>query len=124
MTKALGYALLEWSPCQAFPPPASWEFSVASRRARRARADGCAPAIPPSRSRLRHFGRVVHLLWLQITGVFFLFFALAGGLACWREYQAWQAGKIGPGKMVLAACFALVFLWFGVSSFWRAKRKA
>ncbi|HEX9118918.1 MAG TPA: hypothetical protein VF840_00110 [Terriglobales bacterium] len=72
----------------------------------------------------RHFGRVVHLLWLQITGVFFLFFALAGGLACWREYQAWQAGKIGPGKMVLAACFALVFLWFGVSSFWRAKRRS
>jgi hypothetical protein len=72
----------------------------------------------------RHFGRVFHLLWLQITGVFFLFFALAGGLACWREYQAWQAGKIGPGKMVLAACFALVFLWFGVSSFWRAQRRS
>ena len=40
---------------------------------------------------LRHFGRVLHLLWLEITGVFFLFFALAGGLACWREYLKWQA---------------------------------
>ena len=72
---------------------------------------------------LKHFGRVVHLLWLQITGVFFLFFALVGGLACWREYQAWQAGKIGPGKMVLAAGFAILFLWFGVSSFYRASKK-
>jgi hypothetical protein len=71
-----------------------------------------------------HFGRVLHLLWLEIAGVFFLFFALAGGLAFWREYQGWQAGKIGPGKAVLAGCFALVFFWFGVSSFWRARRKA
>jgi hypothetical protein len=72
----------------------------------------------------RHLGRVVHLLWLQIAGVFFLFFALAGGLACRREYLQWQAGKIGPGKMVLAACFALLFLWFGVSSFYRAQRRS
>jgi len=54
--------------------------------------------------------------------VFFLFFALAGGIAWWREYQAWQAGKIGPGKMALAGCFGLLFLWFGLSSFWRAGR--
>ncbi len=73
---------------------------------------------------LRHFGRVLHLLWLEITGVFFLFFALAGGLAFWREFQKWQSGKAGPGKMVLAACFAGVFLWFGVSSFYRAKTRS
>ena len=71
----------------------------------------------------KRFGRVLHLLWLEITGVFFLFFAFAGGVACWREYQVWQAGKIGPGRMALAGCFALLFLWFGASSFWRARRK-
>jgi len=70
-----------------------------------------------------HFGRVLHLLWLQIAGVFFLFFALVGALALRREYHAWHAGQIGPGKMILAACFALVFFWFGVTSFLRAKRK-
>ncbi len=71
-----------------------------------------------------HFGRVLHLLWLQITGVFFLFFALAGSAAAWKEYRAWSAGKIGPGRMALALAFAVVFAWFGVSSFWRAGRKA
>jgi hypothetical protein len=70
-----------------------------------------------------HFGRVLHLLWLQITGVFFLFFALAGGIACWREFLKWQHGDIGPGKMILAAGFAIVFLWFGLSSFWRASAR-
>jgi hypothetical protein len=77
-----------------------------------------------ARIMFQHFGHVLHLLWLEITGVFFLFFALAGGLAFWREYQAWQAGKIGPGKAALAAGFALVFLWFGASSFWRTRRKS
>ena len=73
---------------------------------------------------LRHLSRVLHLLWLEITGVFFLFFALAGGVACWREYVKWQAGTIGPGRTLLAACFGIIFLWFGLSSFYRAKRKS
>jgi hypothetical protein len=72
---------------------------------------------------LRHFSRVLHLLWLQITGVFFLFFALAGGIACWREYLKWHAGAIGAGRMILAGCFAVVFLWFGLSSFWQAQAR-
>ena len=76
-----------------------------------------------ARITLQHFGRVLHLLWLEITGVFFLFFGLAGAVAFRREFQAWQAGKIGPGKAALAAAFTLVFFWFGVSSFWRAKRR-
>lgn len=77
-----------------------------------------------ARITFQHFGRVLHLLWLEITGVFFLFFALVGALACWREFQKWQAGKIGPGKTALAFCFAALFLWFGVSSFYRTRRKA
>ncbi len=65
-------------------------------------------------------GQVLHLLFLQVAGVFFLAFATAGGIAAWREYHKWQAGRIGPGKMYLAAVFCALFLWFAVSSFWRA----
>jgi len=68
--------------------------------------------------------KAAHVLWLQITGVFFVFFALAGGVAFWKEYRAWAAGKIGPGRALLALCFGLTFAWFGVSSFWRAKRRS
>ncbi len=68
--------------------------------------------------------KAAHILWLQIAGVFFVFFALAGGIAFWKEYRAWGAGKIGPGRWVLALCFCLTFAWFGVSSFWRAKRRS
>jgi hypothetical protein len=72
---------------------------------------------------LRSFLRVVHLLWLQITGLFFILFAVAGAVAFRGEYHQYQLGRAGPGKAVMALCFALVFAWFGVSSFWRAQRR-
>ncbi len=68
-------------------------------------------------------GHVLHLLFLQVAGVFFLAFAAGGGSAAWREYHKWQAGQIGPGKMYLAGVFSALFLWFAVSSFWRAGKK-
>lgn len=67
--------------------------------------------------------QVLHLLFLQVAGVFFLAFAAGGGIAAWREYHKWSAGQIGPGKMYLAAAFGALFLWFAVSSFWRAAKK-
>jgi hypothetical protein len=71
-----------------------------------------------------HFARVLHLLFLEVAGVFFLAFAAGFGFGAWREYHKWSAGLIGPGKMLLATAFAGLFLWFGVSSFWRAGRKS
>ena len=67
--------------------------------------------------------RVLHLLFLQITGVFFLVFAMGGGFATWRGYRYYKAGIMGPGRVILAGCFATVFLWFAITSFWRAQRK-
>ncbi len=68
--------------------------------------------------------RAAHVLWLQITGVFFVFFGLAGGIAFWKEYRAWEAHRAGPQRAVLALCFGLMFTWFGVTSFVRARRKS
>jgi hypothetical protein len=68
-------------------------------------------------------GRVLHLLWLQVTGFVFLSIALTAGLAFRREYTLYHAGGIGPGKAYLAAFVTLLFLWFGISSFWRANKK-
>ena len=68
-------------------------------------------------------GRVLHLLWLQVTGFVFLTIALTAGFALRREYLHYRAGNIGPGKVYLAAGVTLMFIWFGLSSFWRAGRK-
>jgi hypothetical protein len=71
----------------------------------------------------RASGRVLHQLWLEVTGVVFLIMALSFGGATVKEYGKYQAGLVGPGRVVIAICFTVTFAWFGVSSFWRVKRK-
>jgi len=69
------------------------------------------------------FGRVLHQLWLEVTGFVFLVLAGIGGIALSREYVKYQAGKAGPGRMLVAVCFCVTFGYFGLSSFWRVRRK-
>lgn len=69
------------------------------------------------------FGRVLHQLWLEVTGFVFLAMAGIGGIALSRELGKYHAGKAGPGRVVVAACFCLTFGYFGLSSFWRVRRK-
>ena len=71
----------------------------------------------------RSMGRVLHVLWLEVTGLLFAVLAVVGGGAAVRQYHRYQAGASGPGKVVLAAVFALIFAYFGLSSFWRSRRK-
>jgi hypothetical protein len=40
-----------------------------------------------------------------------------------KEYGKYHAGRAGPGRVAVAICFTVAFGWFGVSSFWRVKRK-
>jgi hypothetical protein len=69
-------------------------------------------------------GRVLHQLWLEVTGLVFLVMATSGGVALVHEYARYQAGKIGFGRVALAICFTATFAWFGVSSFWRGRQKS
>jgi hypothetical protein len=68
-------------------------------------------------------GRVVHVLWLEVTGLLFLTLAAVGGGAAVRQYHRYQVGAAGAGKAALAAAFALVFAYFGVSSFWKSRKR-
>ncbi len=71
---------------------------------------------------LRSLGHTLGVLWQQVTGVFFLAFALAGAYAAIREYHAYLQGRMGPGRAILAAAFALLFGYFAMSNFARAGR--
>jgi len=68
-------------------------------------------------------GRVLGQLWLEVTGFVFLALAGIGLLAFVREYGKYHAGRAGSGRTILAACFMVLFGWFGLSSFWRIRRK-
>ena len=77
------------------------------------------------RATARSFGRVLHQLWLEVTGFTFLAMAGVGAMAGVREYGKYQSGHAtGPGRLLLAVCFTVSFTWFGLTSFWRVKRKA
>lgn len=72
----------------------------------------------------RSFGRAAHQLWLEITGLFFLIMALSFAGATFREYEKFHAGGVGFGRIAITVGCTLTFGWFGLSSFWKARRKS
>ena len=76
------------------------------------------------RATARSFGHILHLLWLEVTGTVFLAMAGIGGIALTREYAKYTAGRATAGRLAIAVCFTLTFAWFGLSSFWRVRRKS
>ena len=73
---------------------------------------------------VRHTGRVARILWLEVTGFLFLCLAVIGAAAGFREYRHYVRGEAGFGKVAVAAVFTLMFLYFGVNSFWKSRRQA
>jgi hypothetical protein len=74
------------------------------------------------RATVGHFAAVARQLWHEITGVIFLAFAGFGVVALVKEILAYRAGGVGSNRVAVAAGFTLVFGWFGVSSFWKARK--
>lgn len=72
---------------------------------------------------LRSFGRAANQLWLEVTGTLFLSIAAFGVIALVREYSRYQAGHAPLSRVAVAVAFTLTFGWFGLSSFWKVRRK-
>jgi predicted tellurium resistance membrane protein TerC len=94
---------------------------IAGQQVKRSRIYGAV--LNGARATLGHFGRVAHQLWLETTGFLFLAFAAVGLVALVREYVAYHAHRGTSGHIVMAAAFSVMFGWFGVSSFWKARSK-
>lgn len=71
----------------------------------------------------RAFGGVLHVLWLEMMGLVFLVMAASGVAATAHEYGKYRAGAGSSGHVAAAMVFTVTFAWFGVSSFWRVKKK-
>ena len=76
-----------------------------------------------ARATARSFGNVLHQLWLEMVGVLFLVMALSFTSASVKEYGKYHAGQVGAGRVAVTICFAVTFAWFGVTSFWRVRKK-
>jgi hypothetical protein len=94
---------------------------VASQQAGRSRTLRAAKQAAATTARA--FGRVLHQLWLEVTGVVFLLMALSFAAASVKEFSKYHAGQAGPGRVALALGATAAFAWFGLSSFWRVRKK-
>jgi hypothetical protein len=71
----------------------------------------------------RPFRRVGGILWLEVTGVFFLLFALVFARGLWQAIVDYPHTSDHRPLWITAGVIA-VFLYLGVSSFWRAHRRS
>lgn len=76
-----------------------------------------------ARATMSHFARIARQLWLEVTGFVFVAFAAVGLVEGMKEYAAYHAGKAAASRVAAAAGFTLMFAWFGVSSFSKARRR-
>ena len=53
----------------------------------------------------------------------FLAVAAIFGITLYELYPRFQSGNVGAGKMAVTVCFMVLFAYFGVSSFWRVRKK-
>jgi hypothetical protein len=71
---------------------------------------------------LRPFRRAGGILWLEVTGSLFLLPVVAFAPALWRIRASWAQGPDHRTFLITVGVMA-VFLYLGVSSFWRARRR-
>jgi hypothetical protein len=71
---------------------------------------------------LRPFRRVGGILWLEVTGVFFFLPVVVFAPTLWRVRASWAHGPDHRLFLATAGVMA-VFLYLGVTSFWRARKR-
>jgi hypothetical protein len=71
---------------------------------------------------LMPFRRVGGILFLEVVGGIFLLFVLVFGIAAWRLRGDYAHGP-EHAKFLMSAGIGLLFLYLGLSSFWRANRR-
>jgi hypothetical protein len=62
------------------------------------------------------------IVWLEVTGVFFLLPVVVFGPALWKAGVAYPH-TTDHRTFWITALIVVVFLYLGISSFWRASRR-
>jgi len=94
---------------------------IAGKQVKQSRTYGAARS--GIRTAFSHFAGIARQLWHEVMGFVFLAFAAAGAVAMVHEYGAYHAGKAASSRVAAAAGFAMLFGWFGATSFLRARKK-
>ncbi|MGA3010484.1 MAG: hypothetical protein ABSD72_09500 [Terracidiphilus sp.] len=71
---------------------------------------------------LRPFRRLGAILWLEVTGAFFLIFGMVSASFLWKHRASYAQGP-DHREFLAAAAMTAVFFYLGVTSFWRARKR-
>ena len=64
----------------------------------------------------------MRVLWNEVMGFLFIVLAIMAAPSVWRNMQAFQRGEASVFRVVMPMGFAALLLYFGISSFWRARK--
>jgi hypothetical protein len=67
--------------------------------------------------------KTLRVLFLEVSGFVFISFTVIVVSAFLREYRKYAMHQAGLERVVLAGVVSAMFFYFGLSSFWRARRK-
>jgi hypothetical protein len=65
----------------------------------------------------------LRILFLEVSGLIFIVFTVSIVGAFVREYRKFAVHQVGLERVVVTGAVGTMFLYFGLSSFWRARRK-
>jgi hypothetical protein len=65
----------------------------------------------------------LRVLFLEVSGFIFICFTVMIISAFFREYRKYATHQAGMERVILAGAVSAMFFYFGLSSFWRARRK-
>jgi hypothetical protein len=66
--------------------------------------------------------RPLRVLWNEVIGFMFLALGVIFGSGTWRAYKKFEAEGEGLAAVIMAAGLTLLMVWFGVTSFLRARK--
>jgi hypothetical protein len=64
----------------------------------------------------------MHALWNEVIGFFFIVLALVFAGSAWRSLRTLNGQPESVVKAVAAVGFTLLMVYFGISSFWKARK--
>ncbi len=66
--------------------------------------------------------RPLHILWNEIIGFIFISLGVVGLSRTYSFYRDSAHSEEEGMKMLFSGSFAVIMLYFGISSFWRARK--
>ena len=66
--------------------------------------------------------RPIQVLWNEMIGFVFICLGLVPLPSAWRSWREFEAGNEGFFRLFLTLSFSIVMLYFGITSFLRARK--